>query len=255
MRPWQVTVISLFVAAGSVPAQWPSPKTVGIPRTPDGKADLSAKAPRTPDGRPNLSGLWTIETEEFWEDIGAGLKPEEVPLQPWAATLFRERRTNLGKDNPIARCMPAGVPTIDTIPTPHKIIQTPSFIAILYEYNMQYRQIFTDGRSLPQDPNPNWMGYSVGRWDGDTLAVDTAGLKDNTWLDLYGHPATDALRVSEHFYRRDFGHMDLEIIMSDSKAYTKPWRIVLHPRLLPDAEMLEFVCIENNKGIEHMVGK
>jgi len=141
MRSWQVTVISLFVAAGSVPAQWPSPKTVGIPRTPDGKADLSAKAPRTPDGRPNLSGLWTIETEEFWEDIGAGLKPEEVPLQSWAATLFRERRANLGKDNPIARCMPAGVPTIDTIPTPHKIIQTPSFIAILYEYNMQYRQI------------------------------------------------------------------------------------------------------------------
>jgi len=143
MRPWQVTVISLFVAAGSVPAQWPSPKTVGIPRTPDGKADLSAKAPRTRDGRPNLSGLWTIETEKFWEDIGAGLKPEEVPLQPWAATLFRERRANLGKDNPIARCMPAGVPTIDTIPTPHKIIQTPSFIAILYEYNMQYRQIFS----------------------------------------------------------------------------------------------------------------
>ena len=238
-----------------MPAQWPSPKTVGIPRTPDGKADLSAKAPRTPDGRPNLSGLWTIETEEFWEDIGAGLKPDEVPLQPWAATLFGERKASLGKDNPIARCMPAGVPTIDTIPTPHKIIQTPSFMAILYEYNMQYRQIFTDGRSLPQDPNPNWMGYSVGRWDGDTLVVDTTGLKDKTWLDLYGHPATDALRVSEHFYRRDFGHMDLEITMSDSKAYTKPWRIVLHPRLLPDVEMLEFVCIENNKGIEHMVGK
>jgi hypothetical protein len=247
--------IALLLAGTSLLGQWSSPKTTGIPRTSYGKPDLTAKAPRAADGKPDLSGLWVLDTEDFWEDIGAGLKPESVPLQPWAAAVYSERKASLGKDNPIARCMPAGVPTIETIPTPHKIIQTPAFIAILYEYNMQYRQIFTDGRALPKDPNPNWMGYSVGRWDGDTLVVETVGLKDNTWLDLFGHPATDALRVTERFHRRDFGHIDIDITMTDSKAYTKPWPIILHPQLMPDSEMLEFVCIENNKGVEHMVGK
>jgi hypothetical protein len=204
---------------------------------------------------PDLSGLWALPDESYWHDIGVNLRPEGVPLQPWAAALYRERRDNEGKDNPIARCMPAGVPTIDNIPTPFKLIQTPASIAILYEYNMEYRQIFIDGRRLPDDPNPNWLGYSVGRWDGDTLVVETAGLKDNTWLDLFGHPATDALRVTERFQRRDFGHMDLEIAMSDAKAYTKPWRIELHPHLLPDNELLEWICLEGNRGTEHMVGK
>jgi hypothetical protein len=176
-------------------------------------------------------------------------------LQPWAAALYKQRSANLGKDNPISRCMPAGVPTIETIPTPFKIIQSPEFIAILHEYNMEYRQIFTDGRALPKDPNPNWMGYSVGKWEGDTLVVETTGLKDNTWLDLFGHPASDALHVTERFQRRTFGSMDLEIPLADSKAYTEPWHIVLHPRLMPDTEILEFVCIENNKGVEHLVGK
>jgi hypothetical protein len=120
---------------------------------------------------------------------------------------------------------------------------------------MEYRQIFTDGRALPKDPNPNWMGYSVGKWEGDTLVVETSGLKDNMWLDLFGHPASDALQVTERFRRRNFGSMDLEITLADSKAYTEPWHIVLHPRLMPDTEILEFVCIENNKGVEHLVGK
>jgi hypothetical protein len=152
-----------------------------------------------------------------------------------------------GAKNPIARCMPAGVPTIDNIPTPLKLIQTPAFIAILYEHNMEYRQIFTDGRSLPNDPNPNWLGYSVGRWDGDTLVVETAGLKDDTWLDLFGHPATGALHVTERFHRRDFGTMDVEIAMTDVKAYTKPWQFALQLHLLPDNELLEWICLENNR--------
>jgi len=251
----RLTTAALLFSASLMPAQWPSPKAPGIPRTHDGKSDLATKAPRTADGRPDLSGLWALPDESYWHDISVNLGPEGVPLQPWAAALYRERRDNEGKDNPIARCMPAGVPTIDNIPTPFKLIQTPASIAILYEYNMEYRQIFTYGRRLPNDPNPNWLGYSVGRWDGDTLVVETAGLKDNTWLDLFGHPATDALRVTERFQRRDFGHMDLEITMTDAKAYTKPWRIELHPHLLPDNELLEWICLEGNRGMEHMVGK
>jgi hypothetical protein len=249
----RLATAALLLAASLLPAQWLSPKTLGIPRTPDGKPNLVAKGPRTPDRKPDLSGLWALSDETYWHDIGANLGPEGVPLQPWAAALYRERRENEGKDNPIARCMPAGVPTIDNIPTPFKLIQTPASIAILYEYNMEYRQIFTDGRALPDGPNPNWLGYSVGRWDGDTLVVETTGLKDDTWLDLFGHPATDALRVTERFHRRDFGTMDLEIIMTDPKAYTKPWRIALHLHLMPDSELLEWIC-ENNKA-EHMVRK
>lgn len=228
----RLTAAASLLTSSLLLAQWPSPKTAGVPRTADGKPDLAAEAPRTPDRKPDLSGLWTLSDETYWHDIGSNLGPEGVPLQPWAAALYRERRENEGKDNPIARCMPAGVPTIDDIPTPFKLIQTQASIAILYEYNMEYRQIFSDGRSLPNDPNPNWLGYSVGRWDGDTLVVETTGLKDNTWLDLFGHPATDALRVTERFHRRDFGNMDLEVTLADHKAYVRPWQIALHLHLI-----------------------
>ena len=175
MRP-RLTLFVFLLTATSIPAQWPSAKTPGIPRTPDGKPNLSAKAPRTADRKADLSGLWALNDQTYWYDIGADLGPGGVPLQPTAAAVYKERRENEGRDNPIARCMPAGVPTIDIIPTPFKIIQTPASLAILYEYNMQYRQLFTDGRSLPKDPNPNWMGYSAGHWDGDTLVVETLGL-------------------------------------------------------------------------------
>ena len=246
---------TLVAAAPALFGQWPSFPARGIPRRPDGKPDLAAKAPRTSEGRPDFSGVWSIQTQDYWYDIGADLKPDGVPLQPSAATIHKERQDNLGKDNPIARCYPASVPTIDTIPLPFKIYQTPSAIAILYEYNMEHRQVFLDGRRAPADPNPNWLGYSVGRWEGDTLVVDTAGLKDGTWLDLFGTPATDALHVTERFQRRDIGHMDLEITMTDPKAYTKPWVIKLHPNLVVDQELMEWVCVEGNKGVEHLVGK
>ena len=246
---------ALLLTAPALFGQWPPFPARGISRSADGKPDLAAPVPRTSDGKPDLSGLWSIGTQDYWYDIGADLKPDGVPLQPSAEAIYRERRENLGKDNPIARCLPAGVPTIDAIPTPFKIYQAPSAIAILYEYNMQYRQIFLDGRRAPQDPNPNWMGYSVGRWEGDTLVVETTGLKDGTWLDLFGTPATDALHVTERFRRSDIGHLDLEITMLDSKAYTKPWIIKLHPSLLVDTEIIEWVCVEGNKGVEHLVGQ
>jgi hypothetical protein len=161
---------ALHLTGSLLVAQWPSAKTPGIPRRPDGKPDLAAKAPRGPDGKPDLSGLWALSDESWWHDISANPGPDGVPLQPWAEALYRERRDNEGKDNPIARCMPAGVPTIDNIPTPFKLIQTAAFIAILYEYNMEYRQIFTTaagsrliptqtGSDIPPDTGtaiPSW---------------------------------------------------------------------------------------------------
>jgi hypothetical protein len=255
MQSCRGRLLLVFLSAASLLAQWPASKTPGVPRGADGKPELAARAPQAADSKPDLSGLWSIGTEDYWYDIGTDMKPAGLPLLPWAAAVYKQRSEDLGKDNPIARCMPAGIPTIDTIPLPFKLIQTPSFIAVLYEYNMQYRQIFTDARGLPKDANPNWMGYSTGHWDGDTLVVETAGLKDNTWLDIFGHPATDALHVTERFHRSNFGSMDLEITLTDLKAYSKPWHLVLHPHLMPDNELLEFVCIENNKGVEHLVGK
>jgi hypothetical protein len=174
------SMLTMLLAGVGAFGQWPSSHTPGIPRTADGKPDLSAKAPRTPDGKPDFSGLWAINTQDYWYDIGIDAKPGGVPMQPWAETLYRDRNDNLGKDNPIARCMPASVPTIDAIPLPFKVIQTSTMLAMLYEYNMQYRQVFLDGRALPKDPNPAFMGYSTAKWDNDTLVVETGGLKDNT---------------------------------------------------------------------------
>ena len=242
-----LTGAALLLTASQLAAQWPSPKTSGIPRTSDGKPDLTAKAPLTSDRKPDLSGLWALPDETYWHDISANVGSEGLPFQPWAAALYSQRRDNEGADNPIARCMPAGVPTIDDIPTPFKLIQTPASIAILYEYNMEYRQIFTDGRSLPGDPNPNWLGYSVGSWDGDTLVVKTTGLE--TQATYVARPLRAPChrclaRVTERFHRRDFGNMDLEIAVTDLKAYTKPWKIARRLHLMPDNELLEWICVE-----------
>ena len=237
-------VLTILVSS-SLWAQWPARAT---------KVDLAGKVARTPDGKPDLSGVWTLNDQKYWYDIGADLK-DGVPMQAGAAAVFAQRKADEGKDNPIARCKPAGVPTIDTIPLPFKIIQNPKSTTILYEFNLEYRQIFTDGRTLPKDPNPNFLGYSIGRWEGDVFVVDTMGMKDDTWLDMFGHPATDALRVTERFHRRDVGNLDLEITMTDLKAYTKPWNLSLHLKLVPDLEVMEYVCAENNRGMEHMVGR
>ncbi len=124
---------------------------------------------------------------------------------------------------------------------------------ILYEAIRNFREIFTDGRPLPADPNPTWMGYSVGHWDGDTLVVESSGFNDRTWIDTGGHPHSEALRVTERFLRRDFGHITLQTTIDDPKAYTKPWTVSYDLRLLPDTELLEYVCTENNKDMQHIV--
>jgi hypothetical protein len=248
---------SLVASLGApASAQWLRYPTPGIPRLPDGKPNLSAPAPRTADGRVDLSGIWEPEGTKFIRNLAADLKPGDVSFQPWAEALYKERLTGvLSKEEPDANCLPQGVPKIDAAPVPWRIVQTPGMVIILYEAFTQWRQIFADGRALPTDPNPTWLGYSVGKWDGDAFVVDTSGFNGKTWLDQEGHPATDALHVTERFRRPAFGQLELQITIDDPKAYTKPWTVTEKPHLIADTELLEFVCLENERDQKHMVGK
>jgi hypothetical protein len=247
-------VVLLWLCA-PLTAQWLHYPTPGIPRTPDGKPNLSAPAPKTPDGKPDLSGIWASVdgNGKLFQDLGAG--GVEIPMLPWARALYKERVENLQKGHPSERCLGHGVTDFDTHQTPRRLIQTPGIIAILFESYNHYRQIFLDGRPLPEVVQPSYLGYSVGKWDGDTLVVDTVGLNDQGWLDMNGHPQTESTHITERFRRRNFGHIDLEITINDPKAYTKPWTVALAGwRFLPDMELIESIC-ENEKDLPHMVGK
>ena len=250
---------ALLLAASPALAQWPRVASAKLPRTADGKVNLSASTPHTAGGHPDLSGVWEMYSESdgprLLINLAADLKPGEVPFLPSAEAIFKERVASNSKDHPGAQCLPSGIPEKDTVPAPYKIVQTPDLIVILYESRTIYRQIFTDGRSLPPDPNPAWQGYSVGHWDGDTLVVESAGFNGKTWLDMAGHPASDALHVTERFTRRDLGHMDLEITINDPKSYSKPWTVSAKINLLPEDDVSESICEENNKAPGHMVGK
>jgi len=253
-------ILSITLAiALPVCAQWDPRVPKNTPRTPDGKVDLKAPTPRTADGKPDLSGLWEqyAETQmpKYLINLAADLKPGELTFQPSAAAVYRERQETNSKDHPGARCLPSGIPEKDAVPAPFKIIQTDGLIAVLYESRMIFRQIFTDGRTFPADPQPAWQGYSIGKWDGDTMVVDTRGFRDNGWLDMAGHPGTDQLHVTERFTRRNFGSMTIDITIDDPKAYTKPWTIHEAAHLLPDGEIIEHICEENNRDPVHMVGK
>ncbi len=237
-------------------AQWIKIPTAGIPRTADGKPDLTAPVPRTADGKPDFSGLWRQPNGvKYTINLDADLKPGDVVMQPWAAALYKERQDSISKDDPVGYCNFPGVPQMEAVPYPYKIIYGQGTITFLYEAFHTFRQIFMDGRELPKDPNPTWFGYSVGHWDGDTLVVDTAGMNDKTWIDTGGHPHSEALHVTERFTRKDFGHIELQIKIDDPKAYTKPWTVTYGLTLMPDTEMLEYVCNENNVDTKHLVGK
>ena len=249
----RVRTFWLFVVClAPLQAQWVNYPTAGIPRTKDGKPNLTAPAPRLAGGKPDLSGIWTVPSGKYLENLGAD--GVQIPMQPWAAKLYAERQANFGKDRPSGRCLPHSVTDFDALFQPRKIIQTPAEIVLLFESYHSYRQIFTDGRPLPAQRDPAWFGYSVGQWDGDTLVVETVGLNEGTWLDDGGHPHSDALRITERFHRRDFGHLDVAITIDDAKTYTKPWTVTLPWEYLPDTELLDWVC-ENNKDVEHLVGK
>jgi hypothetical protein len=243
-------VLAILFTGISLSAQWLTIKTPGIPRTADGKPDLSAPAPKMADGKPDLSGLWNPETK-FLVNLAADLK--DVPMRPAALELVNQRKNGgRAKEEPDANCLPQGVPKIDAAPVPWKLVQGPRQVTILYEAFTLFREIFTDGRDLPPDPNPTWLGYSVGHWEGDSLVVESRGFNGKAWLDQMGHPASDALHVTERFRRKDFGTLELEITIDDPKMYTQPWTVTEHPRLLADTELLEFNCNENERDIRHM---
>ena len=209
--------------------------------------------PRAPDGRPDLSGPW--EPNAFPQNVDLPATGIEIPFQPWAAKLYKEHKDNLSKDDPEARCMPPGVPRMSTTPYPFRIVQTPGLVIIVYEGGAHvWRQIFTDGRPHGKDPDPSWLGDSIGHWEGETLVVDSIGFNGRAWIDESGLPTTDALHVIERFHRTDLGHMEIEHTVDDPKAYTKPWKFTTHPVLLK-GELMEYICQENNKDVEHLVGK
>jgi hypothetical protein len=243
------SVAILAATSAPVDAQWRNAPPAKAPRTPDGKPDLSAPAPRLPDGRVDLSGIWE-PAGSFVANIAAGLKPDAVPFQPWAKALYEDRMTGKHwKEDPPANCLPQGVPRLGAAPAPWKLIQTPGFIAILYEAFNLWRQIFLDGRELVtgDDLTPTWLGYSTGRWEGDTLVVDSRGFNGKIWLDQLGKPTTNALHVVERLRRKNFWQMEIQITIDDPKAYTQPWTVTQEMRLLPNTELMEFICLENEK--------
>jgi hypothetical protein len=237
-------------------AQWEPYPWKNMPRTPDGKVDLKAPPRRSADGKIDLSGFWMpTDRVKHLLNLAADMKPADVPLQPWAEAVYKERIETNGKDHPGARCLPSGIPEKNNIPDGLKLVQTPDLTILLHESRTIYRQIFTDGRPLPRDAQPTWMGYSVGRWEGDTFVVETIGQNGKTWLDMRGLPATEALRLVERYTRPTIGRIYVDVTIDDPKAYTKPWSVKLSWDLQPDTDLIESICEENNRDPAHMVGK
>jgi hypothetical protein len=265
-----VTGIAALVCATSVTisAQWLKHPTAGIPRTPDGRPNVNAPVPRTPDGKPDLSGIWDIEHnrpcpppgcndmevgQEF-VNIGWSLKGG-LPYRPWASALRAERMAQNGKDDPSTHCLPVGVVKSHTTALLRKVVQVPGLLVILNEMDASFRQIFTDGRPLPPVEQPTFDGYSVGKWEGDTLVVQTIGFKDGMWADRSGSPLTDEAKITERIRRPSYGKLEIELTVDDPKAYTAPWTITLRHFIVVDTDLLNYTCLENEKDRLHMVGK
>jgi hypothetical protein len=280
MNANKILVLIAFLTSSTY-AQWINYPAPGTPRTRDGKPNLSAPAPRASNGKPDLSGLWRVQPtprEEMERLLGADLikaadatsvpgmeldtiskyainilldfKPEDAPMRPEAAAIFGKRAQGAVRD-PGVDCLPLGIPISSLVSEVHKIVQNPGLIVILLEVDNAHRQIYTDGRKLPVDPQPSWLGYSTGRWEGDTLVVDTVGFNDKAWLDVLGHPRSEAMHLTERYHRRDFGHMDVEMTFDDPKMYTKPFSIKVTHQLIPDSDILEYFCAENEKDRAH----
>lgn len=257
---FRVIVICAAMSA-AVSAQWPSYPTAGVPKNPDGTPNLNAPAPRAADGKPDLSGLWEpgvfagAQAEAvdgapggaLFGDVSRGVAGG-LPLRPWAAEVVRKRKADNSKDNPDANCLPMGIMQNNTHPYPRKIVQgNPHVIVVLYEIQGAVRQIFLDGRSLPNnDPQPFWSGYSVGRWEGDTLVVESSGFRDDGWLDTVGNPLTGAGKMIERFRRPNFGTLEMEVTVDDPKTYTKPFTVKFKHRIMLDTELIEHVCLDRS---------
>jgi hypothetical protein len=274
--PHQRMLLLFALLSTGAPAQWLNYPTPGTPRTPDGKPNLTAPTPRAAGGKPDLSGVWHVHPTSLEEmkrifgdkladtnaagmEIGTqskyafnillNFKPEEAPMQPETAEILRQRAPD---GNPADRCLPIGIPASGLLSEPNKIVQSPRLIVIIYESDGTHRQIYTDGRALPKEfAQPSWLGYSVGKWERDTLVVETAGFNDKSWLDLGGHPHSEALRIIERYYRGDFGHMDVEMTLDDPQMYTRPFTIKFTEELWADSDVFEYFCNENEKDRAH----
>jgi hypothetical protein len=263
MKSASVAAIALALSV-TLAAQWPTFREGNLPRTGDGKVDLAGPTPRASDGKPDLSGVWnyagvlgfrggppppppgTPPQATFW-NIEAGIK-EGLPFTPYGAELRRKRMAGDSRDNPDAACLPIGYMQSHTHSQPRKMIQLPNLIVILYEANAGTRQIFLDGRPAPPaDAQPWWWGYSRGHWEGDTLVVESTNFRDDGWLDVNGAPLTSEGKITERFRRPNVGTLEIDITIDDPKAYTKPWTVRVNQRLLPDTDLIEFVCLENNQ--------
>ena len=260
---------ALFLALPAA-AQWLHLPTPGVPRKADGSPNLEAPTPRTADRKPDFSGMWIaravlpcdskergVQCVELpltpqVVDIAMGLKGG-LPYQPWAAELVKRREKEDGINDPHTHCMPNSFPRAWSFPENQKILQMPGMLVVLHEFNASYRQIFFDGRNFPEDMTPAWSGYSVGHWEGDTLVVQSKGFRDDSWLDIKGNPLTDAATVVERIRRPNYGSLEIEVTVNDPKAYTKPWTITLHEKIVLDTEMMDLMCQENEKDVAHMV--
>ena len=266
-----ISVAALCLAAGlTADAQWLHVPMAGAPRTRDGKVNMTGPAPRL-DGKPDLSGIWQVPGDprapgglfglgeslnsKYFRDILADFPPDQRPLTAEGAE--RLRRNGLpGVFNPVLNCLPDGPVHGDLLPEPFKFIHSRGVIVMLYEVETTFRQIFMDGRALPKEiGSPSWQGYSVGRWQGDTLVVDTIGFNDMSWLDARGTPHSTEMRVEERFRRRDYGHLELTITVTDPRTFTKPITISVVAELLPDTDLLEHYCLENEQDDKRMPGR
>jgi len=269
--------------------QWIKYPTAGVPRKANGKVDMSAPAPRLADGKPDFSGVWAtgepntsragelsspkqtqgakkpqdpgdavnpadpgdIKASRQMANIGIDL-PGGLPYQPWLVPIVKKRTDNLAKDDPHIRCWPDNFIRAYGMPHLLKFVHDPGLLVVLNEMNAGYRQVFTDGRPLPQDPNPTLQGYSSGKWSGDTLVIDTIGLRDDTWIDWSGSVVTEAAKVREQIRRPDFGHLEVQVTVDDPKAYTKPWTVTLKQRIVVDTDLIDEICLENEQSLQHM---
>ena len=274
MRPvsdlgFSTAAIALAALLASLPAaaQWVGYPTAGVPRKADGKVDMAAPAPRLANGKPDFSGIWISDrTEPGQETISdtsslpsgrhmanMGVDFEGgLPYQPWQLPIVKKRTENLAIDDPHIRCLPDFFLRAYGLPHMLKFVHTPDLLVMLNEMNAGYRQVFTDGRALPEDPTPSWQGYSSAKWDGDTLVVDTIGMRDDTWIDWNGSVVTEAAKIREEIRRIDFGHLEIKATVDDPKAYTKPWTVTLKQRLVVDAELIDEICLENEQFVKRM---
>ena len=273
-RPIFAIAIALMCGHAVASGQWLRYPTADVPRTADGNPNLAPPAPRLPDGKPDFSGIWqsarkilcTPEFSKFVEcgleiggsplalNIGADL-PGGLPYQPWAAALAKQRTADNSKDDPHARCLPDNPPRPYGLPHMTKAVHTPRLLVLLNEVNAMYRQIFIDGRPLPVDPNPSWNGYSTAAWEGDTLVVQTNGFRDGLWLDMGGNPMTDAAKMTERIRRPNYGTLEVQVTIDDRKAYTRPWTVDMPQKITLDTELIDEICLENEKSSQRMRGK